>query len=136
MPDTLDGRFDSLVLHMALAFHLMNKSPSADLEATKEALLAVMFDDMDANLRELGVGDVALGRRIKEMGRAFCGRAATYAKAFDSREELMFAIEKNLYHGEVPEPENLTRMLDYIVENLALPHIDKFLFSETEKTVY
>ncbi|MEE8145852.1 MAG: ubiquinol-cytochrome C chaperone family protein, partial [Kiloniellales bacterium] len=77
LPDTLDGRFDVLVLHVFLVMHRLkqDRGRTADLS---QALFDILFQDMDESLRELGAGDMGIGRRIKAMAEGFYGRVAAY----------------------------------------------------------
>lgn len=99
VPDTLDGRFDLIVLHAFLVMRRLKGIEGPLMEearAISQALFDLMFDDMDQNLREMGVGDMSVGKRIKQMARAFYGRVAAYedALAADGMED---ALERNLY---------------------------------------
>src|SRR6202042_1273633 len=88
VPDTVDGRFDLLVLHVALVMRKLG--PEADI---KQQLFDLMFADMDQSLREMGVGDMSIGKRIKPMIAAFYGRAQAYERALvEGDEELQRAI--------------------------------------------
>ena len=75
VPDTVDGRFELIVLHMVLLLRRLNREGD-DGAALRQALFDVLLDDMDRSLREMGVGDLGVGRRVKAMGKAFYGRDA------------------------------------------------------------
>ncbi len=107
VPDTLDGRFDMIVLH---AFLVLRRLGAAGQEGTAlgQAVFDVMFADMDQNLRELGVGDLGVGRRIKAMSQAFMGRVAAYEQACAAGPDaLAAAIARNVYR----EPDREARAL-------------------------
>jgi cytochrome b pre-mRNA-processing protein 3 len=100
VPDTLDGRFDMLVLHMVLVLdrlHALGKPA----ETLAQALTDRFFADMDAALREVGVGDLTVGKKVRKMAEAFYGRAAAYRKALAAGDEaaLTQAIARNIYAG-------------------------------------
>lgn len=102
VPDTLDGRFELVALHSYLLLRrLKREAQSADLA---QAVFDAMFTDMDESLREIGVGDLSVGRRVKQMAQAFYGRIAAYdaglAEAGDAALEA--ALARNLY-GTLPE---------------------------------
>ena len=68
VPDTPDGRYDMIMIHAFSFLHRLKQ----DLPNTKEisqAVFDIMFEDMDKSLREMGAGDVGIGRRIKEMAK-------------------------------------------------------------------
>ena len=115
VPDTLDGRFDLVGLH---AFLLINRISRAAEPGPKvaQAVFDAMFSDMDVNLREMGVGDLSVGRRVKHMWDAFHGRSVVYTEALDAGDEpaLEAALGRNLWRGEAP-PAGATAMLARMV---------------------
>lgn len=109
VPDTLDGRFDLIVLHAALVMRRLRAAGEGDAAEAKEvaqALFDLMFADMDQNLREIGVTDTSVGKRVKQMVRAFYGRAAAYEEALNAGGAgLAEALRRNLYgtvEGDLP----------------------------------
>ena len=70
--DTLDGRFDLIVLHVVPLMRRLRQCDEGGRQLS-QALFDVMFDDMDQSLREMGVGDLRVGKRVKQMARAFYG---------------------------------------------------------------
>ena len=113
--DTVDGRFDMITLHAYLLLRRLKDGDktSADLA---QAVFDVMFDNFDENLREMGVGDIAIGARVKKMASAFYGRVAAYddGLARADNEELSKALERNLYKDVAVEAENLQAMAKYL----------------------
>ncbi|WP_043744356.1 ubiquinol-cytochrome C chaperone family protein [Paramagnetospirillum magneticum] len=109
VPDTLDGRFDLIVLHAFLVMRrlrqIKGEEGAADARELAQALFDLMFADMDQNLREMGVGDMSVGKRVKQMARAFYGRVAAYDDSLDGKGgSLTEALRRNLYgtvDGEV-----------------------------------
>jgi len=85
VPDTLDGRFDMIVLHVYLIMRSLKRfeQPGGELS---QRLFDVMFADMDQSLREMGVGDLSVGKKIKVMASAFFGRTKAYDEALDEKE--------------------------------------------------
>ena len=80
VPDTLDGRFDMVGAHVFLVIDRLRAAPDPG-PALSQAVFDAMFADMDFNLREMGVGDMSVGKRVKEMWEAFHGRAQAYEAA-------------------------------------------------------
>jgi cytochrome b pre-mRNA-processing protein 3 len=114
VPDTLDGRFDLIVLHAFLVMRRLKRidgPQGEEARAISQALFDLMFDDMDQNLRELGVGDMSVGKRIKQMARAFYGRVAAYEDALAEAEPaaLTAALARNLY-GTLDEPSSMASL--------------------------
>ena len=115
VPDTLDGRFELVALHTVLVCRRLAAEGEAGA-APGQHLFDAMIEDFEVNLRELGVNDPSLGRRIKEMARAFYGRRDAYAAALDGgrRAALEEAVARNLYGTVAPTPEHVAGMADYI----------------------
>src|ERR1700719_304634 len=85
VPDTVNGRFDLLVLHLWM---VLRRFRSAEAAANhSQALFDRFCDDMDANLREMGVGDLTVPQRMRAFGEAFYGRVAAYDLALTSGHE-------------------------------------------------
>jgi cytochrome b pre-mRNA-processing protein 3 len=99
VPDTVNGRFDLLVLHLWMM--LRRVRPMAGGAGLSQALFDRFCDDMDANLREMGVGDLTVPKRMQAFGEAFYGRAAAYDLALTAGDEpLAQALCKNILNGE------------------------------------
>jgi cytochrome b pre-mRNA-processing protein 3 len=103
-PDTLDGRFELIVLHV----HLLCRRLGAlgqEGAGIAQALFDTMFRDMDRNLRELGVGDPSLPRRIKAMIEAYYGRVKAYDAALAAGgDALAQTIARNVYNAAEATP--------------------------------
>ena len=104
VPDTLDGRFDMVGLHAFLLIRRLNALPPPAPDVA-QAVFDAMFTDMDTNLRELGVSDLAVGRRVRAMWEALHGRAAAYEAALaEDDAALQAALARNVWRGgEVAE---------------------------------
>jgi cytochrome b pre-mRNA-processing protein 3 len=102
VPDTVNGRFDMLVLHLWMV--LRRLKPIEGGMGLSQALFDCFCDDMDANLREMGVGDLTVPKRMQAFGEAFYGRTAAYDLALAaSQEPLAQALCKNILNGEAIE---------------------------------
>jgi cytochrome b pre-mRNA-processing protein 3 len=103
VPDTLDGRFELISLHAFLYLHrLKAERPSANQLC--QGFFDRMFADFDRALREMGVGDLSVGKQVKLMARAFYGRICAYEEALGGGEEaLRAALARNLF-GTVSDP--------------------------------
>lgn len=117
VPDTVDGRFDMITLHVFLIFHRLKNSPAKTAKLA-QAIFDTMFSDMDQNLREMGVGDLGVSRRIKVMVSAFYGRIAAYEAALAADDEgdnaLARAIGRNIYPETPEDTLNPGRMAAYL----------------------
>lgn len=128
--DTVDGRFDAVALHAFLVLHRLKRDRARTAQLA-QALFDTMFDDMDRNLRELGVGDLGVGRRVKAMAEAFYGRVAAYEQAMAAGEDgLAAALRRNLYRNAEPEPSAVAAVAAYVrreVAALAAEDTDRLL---------
>lgn len=114
VPDTIDGRFEMLCLHAYALFHRL-KGQGADADALSQAAYDAMFLDLDGSLRELGVADLGVGRRIKVMTEALNGRIQAFDRALLAGEEaLRDAIRRNVYGTVSPGAAQVAAMADYL----------------------
>jgi cytochrome b pre-mRNA-processing protein 3 len=103
VPDTVDGRFDLLLLHLWMVLRRLRTTEDGMEPA--QALFDRFCEDMDDNLREMGVGDLAVPRRMQAFGEAFYGRSRAYDLALGqsteqgAEEALAQAIAKNILNG-------------------------------------
>ncbi|MDB5652446.1 MAG: ubiquinol-cytochrome chaperone [Tardiphaga sp.] len=96
--DSVDGRFDMLLLHMWMVMRELQRKGAP--RALSQALVERFCSDMDDNLRELGTADLKVPKKMQEFGRALFGRAAAYDMALDAGDEpLAQALSKNIYNG-------------------------------------
>lgn len=96
VPDTVDGRFDMIALHVFLVLDRL-KGEGADAEAFRQRLTDTFFRDMDRSLREMGVGDLSVGKKVRKMAEAFYGRVVAYAAALDDGAGLDDALRRNIF---------------------------------------
>ncbi len=99
VPDTLEGRFEMIALHGGL---LVNRLCRPDMgqegRILAQAFFDVMFFNLDWSIREMGVGDLGVPRRIKQMMESFKGRAFAYDEALRAGDgEICHALIRNLY---------------------------------------
>jgi cytochrome b pre-mRNA-processing protein 3 len=97
VPDTVAGRFEMIALHVFLLLHRL-KGETDDGARLAQALFDVMFAEMDQTLREMGTGDLLVGRRIRSLAEGFYGRIAAYDSGLRTRDDkLAEALQRNLY---------------------------------------
>jgi cytochrome b pre-mRNA-processing protein 3 len=119
IPDTLDGRFETLSLH---AFIVLNrlKAESQDADEFAQDLFDTMFADLDRALREMGASDIGVGRYVKEMARGLYGRLAAYEQGLNNGDgALEEALRRNLYGTTNPEPGQLKSARQYLQHQVA-----------------
>ena len=119
VPDTLDGRFDSLALHAALVIDRLRREP--DGEALSQAFFDAMFHHLDLTLREIGIQDLGVGRRIKIMAEGLHGRALAYREALNGGGPTPLAevLRRNAYGGTSPQDSEAVVRLEAYVRNYA-----------------
>lgn len=93
VPDTSPGRFELLVLHVALYIRRLRRENSADAQAFAQEVFDAMMRALDDNLREVGIGDGTVPKRVKTMARSFYDGAATYDRALDAGDEARLAAD-------------------------------------------
>jgi cytochrome b pre-mRNA-processing protein 3 len=114
VPDTLDGRFDMVALHVFLTLRRLKSEGEAG-RALAQALCDRFFADLDRSLREMGAGDLGVGRRVKAMAQAFYGRVAAYEAALAGDDAALGqALERNLFGTVAPGPEPIGAMARYV----------------------
>jgi hypothetical protein len=98
VPDTVEGRFDLIVLHIVLLLARLDRNGSS-ARGIGQKLFDAFCRDLDANLREMGVGDLAVPKRMRHFGEAFYGRQAAYLAALAARDdrELENALARNIF---------------------------------------
>lgn len=106
VPDTAAGRFELVALHTALLIRRLRAEGDGTADALAQAVFDAMFADMDVNLREMGIGDLSVGKRVKMLWEGFHGRAQAYAEALAAGDEagLAAALARNVWVTE-PAPE-------------------------------
>ena len=115
VPDTVDGRFEMISLHVYLLLRRL-KSTGAEGKKVSQMLFDTMFDDMDRTLREMGVGDLGVGRRVKEMAKAFYGRVAAYDQGLEAATEdvLGMALSRNVFRTEEWKAPGILSLAAYV----------------------
>jgi cytochrome b pre-mRNA-processing protein 3 len=99
VPDTLDGRFDMVAAVLSL---VLLRLETLDAAQDSARLAEIFVEDMDGQLRQIGIGDLLVGKHIGRMMSALGGRLGTYRAALAGEANLEEALERNLYRGETP----------------------------------
>jgi cytochrome b pre-mRNA-processing protein 3 len=112
VPDTVQGRFDLIVLHLVLLLRRLGKNGAG--QALGQGLFDTFCRDLDDNLREMGIGDLAVPKHIRRFGEAFYGRQAAYLAALDAQEGPDFenALARNIFQVVGPD-ERAARLARY-----------------------
>lgn len=104
VPDTVTGRFDMISLHMALLFRRLRGESGAQKDFS-QAVFDLFFKDMDRSLREMGVGDLGVPKRIQKMGNIFFGLLAAMNEAMDRNDAVALegVLARNILGEETPQ---------------------------------
>ncbi|WP_430475451.1 ubiquinol-cytochrome C chaperone family protein [Thalassospira lucentensis] len=122
VPDTIDGRFDLILVHAFVLFRRL-KTDNGDRDLAQH-IFDVMFADLDQNMREMGIGDVGILKRIRKMSESYHGRIVAYEEGVQSgAAELAAALDRNLFADTDVTDEQLMAMVGYV--NDALASLDK-----------
>ena len=120
VPDTIDGRFELIILHCHLFINKLISSSNED-KLFSQKLINYMVTDLDRSLREIGVGDLSVGKKIKFMVSAYYGRANAYDRAIKNNNKTLDAVlKKNLYGTVNPKTNEITYIKKYIKNFLNL----------------
>lgn len=118
VPDTLDGRFELLALHVFLVLNRLKREEDA-APAFAQRLFDMMFADLDRALREMGASDLGVGRRVKEMASAFYGRVAAYDGGLGDKVSLPVGLRRNLFGTVSPGEAEIAVAVDYVTRQVA-----------------
>lgn len=108
VPDTLDGRFDMVSLILALVLHRIDEDPGQALAGVQ--LTELFVTDMDGQMRQIGFGDMVVGKQIGRMVGALGGRLGAY-RAADGSDAFRQALIRNLWRGQAPGDAALSHVM-------------------------
>lgn len=134
VPDTVTGRFDMITLHMGLFFRRLRRSGKGP-EQFAQALFDLFFKDMDRSLREMGVSDLGVPKKIQGMGNVFYGLLGKVNDALDAgdQKELEAVIARNLFAENPGQPTSeLARYLERQSQHLSTQRIESLMAAEIE----
>jgi cytochrome b pre-mRNA-processing protein 3 len=118
-PDTVEGRFELYTLHVVLVLHRLSGVGGEAGEAS-QALFDTYVQALDDALREMGVGDLSVGKKMRKLGEAFYGRAKAYQSALADGDQTAVTalIGRTVYAGETAGAAD--RLADYVQRSAAL----------------
>lgn len=120
VPDTVEGRFEVLCLRAFALLRRLKREPGA--QELSQAYFDIMFDDLDSNLRELGVGDMGIGKKVKKLAGGFYGRVKAYDAALDAPDderELQAALRRFLFRDAQPSLDTMTKAATFLRGDVA-----------------
>lgn len=125
VPDSFDGRFDLLLLHVFI--QLKRIMDEKDYDEVSQHLFDITFRDMDQTLREMGIGDMGITKHLKRMMKAFNGRMHAYQDAVDGKQEMHEVLKRNLYGTVEDTPEEAIKSINqFVKQNLEIKDTSRF----------
>lgn len=111
VPDTVMGRFEMIAAHMALFLRRTENADAAVKDLAQEVVDA-FFEDLDHSMREIGIGDMGVPKRMKKLARMFYGRYESYRKAIDGSDlpGLAEALARNVHPGAETPSSGMHRL--------------------------
>lgn len=131
IPDTIDGRFEALSIILFLFFKRINNIKQ--LEKINQNIANIVIADLDQSIREMGVGDMGIIKRIKNMGKSMWGRFYVYNQHYKDDKKFKEALIKNVYRTEndeigeknIEELYSLIKKIETILNNISVEKIQK-----------
>lgn len=116
VPDTVMGRFELLSVMMILFFRRTRSSATSGQELAQE-IVDAFFEDIDYSIRELGIGDNSVPKRMKKLAGMFYGRLESYASAMDvdDRAALAVALQRNIYPRANEAAASMSALADWMM---------------------
>jgi cytochrome b pre-mRNA-processing protein 3 len=111
-PDTHEGRFELYTLHVVLLLHRL-KGEEARVAETRQALFDSFVRNLDDGLREMGVGDLSVGKKMRKRGSAVYGRLKSYDEALGPGGDVAALVTRTIYGGD--SAPGATLLADYII---------------------
>lgn len=117
VPDTVMGRFEMLSLVLILFFRRTRQSARGGQEIAQE-IVDAFFEDVDHSIRELGIGDQGVPKRMKKLAGMFYGRLESYADALDKDDRglLAAALRRNIYPEAGEGAPDLMHLADWMMD--------------------
>ena len=114
VPDTLDGRFEMIALHSFIVLRRL-RALGAEAEGVAQDFVDTLVLDLDRSLREMGVGDLGVGKRVKRMAAGFHGRITAFEQGLEcGPEELEAAVRRNVFGTTSPDPWQVSALAAYL----------------------
>lgn len=108
VPDTLDGRFDMVALVLVLVLLRIEEAPEHGRDGV--LLTEIFVSDMDGQMRQIGFGDMIVGKQIGQIMSALGGRLGAYRSGAADTAAMEAALLRNLYRGAAPAAEAIAHV--------------------------
>ncbi|MCO6410045.1 ubiquinol-cytochrome C chaperone family protein [Hoeflea alexandrii] len=116
VPDTVLGRFEMISIHLILYLRRTGKAGEPS-RALAQDIVDAFFEDVDHSIRELGIGDMGVPKRMKKLARMFYGRVQSYGQAVDAgdRQALIDALKRNLHPESGDAAPPMQALADWMI---------------------
>ena len=134
MPDTTDGRFEILLLHLIILIRKLKKDKK---EFLSQSIVDLMFSSIDLSFREEGVGDLSIPKKMKKVGMVFYGRSTSLEDILDTQDELKKKslltdyFLRNAFSSDTSYKKNADELSKYAIAFAGL--VEKISISEISK---
>jgi cytochrome b pre-mRNA-processing protein 3 len=115
VPDTVNGRFDMIAAVLALALIRLEREQEREVRTASALLTELFVDDMDGSLRQIGIGDLVVGKHMGRIMGALGGRLGAFRPALTDAAAMRGAVERNIFHEAAPSPD----AVEYVAERLS-----------------
>lgn len=105
VPDTLNGRFDMIAAVLALVLIRLEREETQDVRTASALLTELFVDDMDGSLRQIGIGDLVVGKHMGRIMGALGGRLGAFRPALADGDAMRAAVNRNIFHEAAPSPD-------------------------------
>lgn len=132
VPDTIDGRFDMVVAVLALVLLRLERE-GCETSAASALLAETFIEDMEGTVRQLGIGDLKVGKHVGNMMGAVGGRLTSFRSAIEADSGFAEPVRRNIFHDAPPSDESVRYVadrLDRLHRSLVALPIDRILAGE------
>ena len=134
VPDTIDGRFELILLHFFFIYSALNSNKYEGVFVIDQ-IMNIMFKDFDSNLREIGVGDLSVGKKVYKMSEALAGRIKAYGKSIKDDTNITNEVLKRNIYGTVEKVDKKSLLIisKYFSDNVSyIRKIDLFKIKDKD----
>ena len=116
IPDTIDGRYEVLVLHTWLILQRLRNSSNQQAKKISQGIFDSLITDFDLSLKEIGVGDKKLGKQVRFMVKGAYGRFHAYDQSWSHPSLFLEALTRNFFGASTPSREQIDKAYHYILD--------------------
>ncbi|WP_322989113.1 MULTISPECIES: ubiquinol-cytochrome C chaperone family protein [unclassified Hoeflea] len=117
VPDTVMGRFEMIAVHLILYLRRTGTAGVA-AQGIAQEIVDAFFEDIDHSIRELGIGDMGVPKRMKKLARMFYGRVKSYGQAIESGDEAVLAdaLGRNIHPDDADAARSMQQLSHWVMQ--------------------